>query len=106
MIDLLLDLGAHVPQVAKWAPYYYFKHLDVAKRLLEAGMSARHMNWHRTTLLHHMAWEGNIAKATLLLDHGADINAIDDEFRRTPLGLAVKAGREDVVRFLRDRGGI
>ena len=104
MIELLLRLGARVPDVAKWAPYYYFKHLEVAQLLINAGMSARHTNWHRTTLLHSMAWLGDAPKVTLLLDHGAEIDAIDDEFRSTPLGLAAKAGRMPIVRLLLERG--
>ena len=104
MIDLLLRLGARVPDVAKWAPFYYFKHLDIAERLLAAGMNPNHMNWHRTTLLHHIAWEGNLQKAILLLNHGTDPNAVDDEFRSTPLGMAANAGRGEMVSLLLQRG--
>ncbi len=43
-----------------------------------------------------MAQSGDIAKACVLLGRGADINAIDDEYRTTPLGLAARWGqRED-----------
>ena len=80
VIAMLLRLGARVPQVSKWAPYYYFKHEATAAFLLEHGMDPNHMNWHRFTLLHHMAAEGELGKARLLLDHGADIDAIDDEY--------------------------
>jgi RimJ/RimL family protein N-acetyltransferase len=52
---LLLRLGARVPPVSTWAPYYYFEH--------EAT----------STLLHHMAAVGEHAKAKLLLAHGAEI---------------------------------
>ena len=79
-IAMLLRLGARVPDVSKWAPYYYFKHEATAAFLLENGMNPNHMTWHRFTLLHHMAAEGSIGKARLLLDHGADIDAIDDEY--------------------------
>ena len=58
--------------------------VDVARVLLEHGMNPNHMNWHHVTLLHDMAQDGDIAKAPLLLDHGADINAIDEEYRSTP----------------------
>jgi ankyrin repeat protein len=104
MIELLLRLGARVPEIAKWAPYYYFRHSDVAERLLEAGMNPAHMNWHRTTLLHHVAWEGDLPKATLLLKHGADVNALDDEFRSTPLGMAARAGRREIAELLLENG--
>jgi hypothetical protein len=90
MLELLLRLGARVPTVAKWGRAYYFKHYDIAAFLLERGMSPNYMNWHRTTLLHDMAWEGDVRKAVLLLDHGADLDAIDDEFRSTPLGIAAR----------------
>ena len=85
MMDLLFRHGAKVPEVSKWGVSYYFKHLDVATHLMEKGMNPNHMNWHRTTLLHDVAHAGNIEKARLLLDHGAAIDAIDEEYRSTPL---------------------
>jgi ankyrin repeat protein len=104
VIAMLMRLGARVPAVSKWAPYYYFKHEATAAFLLEHGMDANHMNWHRFTLLHHMAAEGEAAKARLLLDHGADIDAIDDEYRSTPLGVAARRGQEQMVELLLERG--
>jgi ankyrin repeat protein len=104
MLELLLRFGARVPDFAKWGRAYYFKHHNIAAFLLERGMNPDHMNWHRTTLLHDMAWEGDVRKAGLLLEHGADINAVDDEFRSTPLGVAARWGRREVARLLLDRG--
>jgi ankyrin repeat protein len=104
MIQLLMRFGARVPDVTKWGPYYYFKHVDTAQLLLSSGMNPNHMNWHRFTLLHHMAAEGDVPKARLLLDHGAHINAVDEEYRSTPLGCAARWGRRDMVTFLLERG--
>ncbi len=104
VIAMLMRLGARVPPVSKWAPYYYFKHEATAAFLLEHGMDPNHMNWHRFTLLHHMAAEGELAKARLLLDHGADIDAIDDEYRSTPLGVAARRGQAALVELLLARG--
>ena len=104
MIELLLRYGARVPNVSKWGAWYYFKRYDIAAMLLERGMSAHHMNTHHTTLLHDMAYTGELAKAQLLLAHGARIDAVDEEFRSTPLGLAARFGKVDVVRLLLDRG--
>jgi ankyrin repeat protein len=104
MIELLMRYGARVPDVSKWAPYYYFKHTEIAALLLERGMNPNHMNWHHFTLLHHTAAEGEIPKARLLLDHGADINTIDEEYRSTPLGCAVRRGQKDMVKLLLERG--
>ena len=104
VIAMLLRLGARVPQVSKWAPYYYFKHEATAAFLLENGMDPNHMNWHRFTLLHHMAAEGELAKARLLLDHGAGVDLIDEEYRSTPLGVAARRGQREAVRLLLERG--
>jgi len=104
VIAMLMRLGARVPTVSKWAPYYYFKHEATAAFLLEHGMDPNHMNWHRFTLLHHMAAEGEAGKLRLLLDHGADIDAIDDEYRSTPLGVAARRGQAAMVELLLERG--
>lgn len=104
IIAMLLRLGARVPSVSKWAPYYYFKHEATAAFLLEHGMDPNHMNWHRFTLLHHMAAQGELGKARLLLDHGADIDAIDDEYRSSPLGVAARRGQGAMIELLLARG--
>ncbi len=104
MIALLMRLGARVPPVSKWAPYYYFKHEATAEFLLQQGMDPNHMNWHRLTLLHHMAAEGELRKAQLLIAHGADIDAVDEEYRSTPLGLAARRGQRELVSLLLERG--
>jgi ankyrin repeat protein len=104
VIAMLMRLGARVPPVTKWAPYYYFKHEATAAFLLEHGMDPSHMNWHRFTLLHHMAAEGELGKARLLLDHDADIDPIDDEYCSTPLGVAARRGQEAMVELLLQRG--
>jgi ankyrin repeat protein len=104
VIAMLLRLGATVPPVSKWAPYYYFKHEATAAFLLEHGMDPNHMNWHRLTLLHHMAAEGEVAKARLLLDHDADIDVTDEEYRSTPLGLAARRGQRSMVELLLRHG--
>ena len=104
IIAMLMRLGASVPPVSKWAPYYYFKHEGTAAFLLEQGMDPDHMNWHRFTLLHHMAAEGELAKAKLLIAHGANVDAIDDEYRSTPLGVAARRGQRELVKLLLDSG--
>jgi ankyrin repeat protein len=104
VIAMLMRLGARVPPVSKWAPYYYFKHEATAAFLLKQGMEPDHMNWHRFTLLHHMAAEGELGKARLLLEHGATIDAIDDEYRSTALGVAARRGQRAMVELLLERG--
>jgi ankyrin repeat protein len=104
MLELLLRYGARVPELSKWGARYYFKHYDVAKFLLANGMSADHRNWRGFTLLHDMAFTGDVEKATLLLDHGVDINMIDGEYSSTPLGYAARFGKSAIVSLLLERG--
>jgi uncharacterized protein len=104
LLELLLAHGAEVPAMSKWGRFYYFKHDDIASLLMERGMSARHRTWHDVTLLHDMAQCGDVKKARLLLDRGADIGAIDEEYRSTPLGLAARWGQNAMVAFLLERG--
>ncbi len=104
MLELLMRYGARVPNISKWAQEYYFKNYESAVFLMENGMYPNHMNWRRVTLLHDMARKGDIGKARLLLDHGADINPIDEEYRSTPLGFAARWGQREMVAFLLERG--
>lgn len=104
MLELLMRYGARVPDISKWAPEYYFKRYESAVFLMENGMNPNHMNWRRVTLLHDMAYKGDLRKSRLLVDHGADINPIDEEYRSTPLGFAVRWGQREMVAFLLERG--
>jgi ankyrin repeat protein len=104
LLEVLLLHGARVPIMSKWARFYYFKHDDVAALLMERGMSAHHRTWHGVTLLHDMAQNGDLAKARLLIDHGAEIDTIEDEYRSTPLGLAARWGRRPLVDLLLSHG--
>ena len=68
------------------------------------------------TILHHLAGkncnsrtyghteEEVVEFARLLLNHGADINAIDNKLKSTPLGWAARFGCKKLVEFLLDRG--
>ena len=104
MMELLMRYGARVPDISKWAKEYYFKNYESAVFLLENGMNPNHMNWRHVTLLHDLAFKGELRKVELLLDHGAEINPIDEEFRSTPLGFAARWGQREVVTLLLERG--
>jgi uncharacterized protein len=104
MLELLMRYGARVPDLSKWGARYYFKHYETAAFLLENGMNPDHMNWRCFTLLHDMAYTGDLRKVGLLLDHGAEINPLDDDYSSTPLGYAARWGRQEIVALLLDRG--
>jgi len=77
---------------------------EMAEFLFSQGMDPNRPNWVRRTPLHHFAGSGDLEGAALYLDHGADIDARDDEDRSTPLALAARQGRLDMVKFLLARG--
>jgi len=104
MIDLLMSYGATVPSLLKWTQFYYFERLDAATYLMAKGMNPNTMSWHHVTILHDVAQKGNIPKAELLIQYGADIDAVEEEYQSTPLGLASKWGQTEMVKFLLDHG--
>lgn len=104
MLDLLVSYGATVPKILKWAQFYYFEHPEGAEYIMEKGMDPNTMSWQHVTILHDMAQKGNITKAKLLLQYGAEINAIDEEYQSTPLGMAARWGHFEMVNFLLQSG--
>ncbi len=57
------------------------------------------------TLLHFAVLESNKEIVELLLEYGARVNARDNR-NWTPMKYAVLAGRDDIYRLLRLKGGI
>lgn len=104
MLELLMSFGATVPAISKWGQYYYFNHYPIATFLMENGMNPNHMTWHHVTLLHDMAQKAELQKAELLINHGAEINALEEEYQSTPLGLAARWGHYQMVEFLLKQG--
>jgi hypothetical protein len=72
-----------------------FGHHELAEWLLAHGADAgaRSASGSRGTALHSAAWEGDLRMARILVSHGADPQALDDEHRNTPAGWARVAAR-------------
>jgi ankyrin repeat protein len=79
--------------------------LDVLRELLDGtdppGIEATDKD--EDTALHYAAHYGQGGVVALLLDRGANINAMNRR-DNTPLCLAAKAGRREVVQLLLERG--
>jgi ankyrin repeat protein len=77
---------------------------ELTEFLFRHGMDPNLPNWLLVTPLHGFASKGDIENATIFLDHGADLNARDEDLCSTPLGYAAKSGKTPMVEFLLSRG--
>ncbi|HXF38797.1 MAG TPA: ankyrin repeat domain-containing protein [Blastocatellia bacterium] len=77
---------------------------ELSEFLFERGANPNNADWLGITPLHQFARSGNIEKAALFLDHGADLRARDQDICSTPLGWAAKSGKLQMVEFLLERG--
>jgi ankyrin repeat protein len=76
----------------------------MAELLFANGMDPNRPNWLLIRPLHHFAEHGDLESAALFLEHGADLNAIEEEHESTPLGWAARSGQLRMVEFLLRRG--
>ena len=112
MLQPLLDCGVRVPDVVTGCRTYLWKTPDMTRVLLEHGMNPNLPNWQRVTPLHDICSRGGRGQPDpirhelldLFLEFGADINALDEEYRSTPLGWAARSGLNDMVELLLARG--
>jgi len=74
-------------------------------RLLQAhGWDPNRADWLGITPLHECARRGNVERAALLLDLGANLEARDEDICSRPLAWAAKFGQLAMVEFLLTRG--
>ena len=78
--------------------------LDMLNLFFDHGADPNNANWHGVTYLHKLAVIGDVEKSALLLDRGAAIETVDDEWCSTPLGWAAHWGNRDLAAFLLERG--
>ncbi len=124
LLQPLLDRGVRVPDVVTGCRTYLWRVPEMTRVLLEHGMNPNLPNWQRVTPLHDICLvnpmyrkptaaarsraesetKQRVPLIDLFLELGANINAIDEEYRSTPLGWAARNGLDDAVAALLERG--
>lgn len=104
-VRLMLRYQPHLAKqiavgVKSQGPQDAIKTRELAEFLFQQGMDPNYQNWLGITPLHHFAGSGDVESATLFIQHGADVNLVDEECRSTPLGYAARHGRTNMVELL------
>jgi ankyrin repeat protein len=105
VVSLLLERGANAAHVNRNGafPLCYLRSEAIAAALLQKPIDLQQQSEQRSTALIIASTDGECKIATLLLDHGADINFCDRK-GATALSVAIKAKRHDMVKLLLDKG--
>jgi ankyrin repeat protein len=89
---------------AAWWDSATFASAEQARWLLAHGLNPRLANWLGITMLHRCAAKGRIEVAEVLMEAGAELDAVESEWASSPLGWAVRHGQKEMVRWLLARG--
>lgn len=114
-LELLIARGGNLNAVSRHAMHVtplhaalFGRRVEAAKMLVAAGADVTRKRggngWPRAgwTALHYCAGLGFVELAEVLIQRGADINALDDE-GKTPLRVAIESDRQEVAELLRRR---
>ena len=108
LMQLFLQRRYPMPAALTECKSYLYHVPALTRQLLEHGLDPNLPDWQRCTPLHDLAGRApdgaQIELVEMFLDHGANIDAIDEEDRSTPLGLAARSGNVRLVELLLEKG--
>ena len=82
----------------------YPKNRAIISVLIEKGLNINKPNWVGRTFLHKCAEEDDVNTADILLEFGANIDAIEAVYGETPIASAARCGKVKMVTFLKEKG--
>ena len=98
------DILKRMPDPTPWWSLATPKDPEFARSLMQRGLDPNRPNWLGITLLHRCAAKGDIGIAEVCLEFGADINALETDSCSTPLAVAARAGKKEMVEWLLNKG--
>ncbi|MBI2301392.1 MAG: ankyrin repeat domain-containing protein [Armatimonadetes bacterium] len=101
VLDLFLR---HQPDGWERAEIICGKDPAATQELFAAGLRPNQTNWLGATALHELATKGDCEQLQVFLDHGADPNAVEDQFGATPLAWAAQHSQVAAAELLLARG--
>jgi ankyrin repeat protein len=104
-VRLMLRYDPALPRLVEFPGWAVgAKTRELNELLFQHGMNPNAPDWLGITPLHHFARNGDVEKAALFLDHGANLHARDEDICSTPLARAAKFGQLAMAEFLLQRG--
>jgi ankyrin repeat protein len=109
MLRIFLKRRFPMPVVLTACKGYLYHVPHMTRQLLESGLNPNLHDWQRRTPLHDLCAglrhvEDPAGLIQMFIQHGAEVNAIDEEDRSTPLGIAAREGDLRLVKLLLDNG--
>ena len=108
MLKIFLKKKYPMPKCLTSCKSYLYQVPEMTRLLLKHGLDPNLPDWVRRTPLHDIASRGfnqdSVTLIEMFLEHGADINAIDERDCSTPLGIACSEGNLEMVRLLLGEG--
>lgn len=77
---------------------------EQTQKLIDHGLDVNRPNWIGKTFLHSCARKESVETARVLIENGAEIDAIELEHGGTALAEAVRRGEKEMVKFLIEQG--
>ena len=109
MLRIFLQRRFPMPTVLTECKSYLYHVPHMTRQLLENGLDPNLHDWQRRTPLHDLCTglrhvQDAAELVQMFIQHGADVNAIDEEDRSTPLGIAAREGNAALVKMLLENG--